>query len=220
MEKIRVLIADDHTLVREGLRALLQGEGGFEVIAEASNGHEAIERALEMRPDVILMDIGMPGLDGLEATRQVVKASPGIRVLVLTVHEAEDYFFRALEAGAQGFLVKDAASTELVAAVRAVHQGGMFLHPPLAKRLVEDYLGRVSSGEERSSYDELTPREREILKLIGEGNTNQEIADQLSLSINTVQTHRSRIMDKLNLHSRAQLMKYAVRMGLLRGPTQ
>jgi two-component system response regulator NreC len=220
MEKIRVLIADDHTLVREGLRALLQGEGSFEVIAEASNGHEAIERALEMRPDVILMDIGMPGLDGLEATRRIVKASPGIRVLVLTVHETEDYFFRALEAGAQGFLVKDAASTELVAAVRAVHQGGMFLHPPLAKRLVADYLGRVSSGEERSSYEALTPREREILKLIGEGNTNQEIADQLSLSINTVQTHRSRIMDKLNLHSRAQLMKYAVRMGLLRGPTQ
>lgn len=220
MEKIRVLIADDHTLVREGLRALLQGEGGFEVIAEASNGHEAIERALEMRPDVILMDIGMPKLDGLEATRRIVKASPGIRVLVLTVHETEDYFFRALEAGAQGFLVKDAASTELIAAVRAVHQGGMFLYPPLAKRLVEDYLGRVSSGEERSTYEELTPREREILKLIGEGNTNQEIADQLSLSINTVQTHRSRIMDKLNLHSRAQLMKYAVRMGLLRGPTQ
>ncbi len=220
MEKIRVLIADDHTLVREGLRALLQGEGGFEVIAEASTGHEAIERALEMRPDVILMDIGMPKLDGLEATRRIVKASPGIRVLVLTVHETEDYFFRALEAGAQGFLVKDAASTELIAAVRAVHQGGMFLYPPLAKRLVEDYLGRVSSGEERSTYEELTPREREILKLIGEGLTNQEIASHLSLSINTVQTHRSRIMDKLNLHSRAQLMKYAVRMGLLRGPTQ
>ena len=182
MEKIRVLIADDHTLVREGLRALLQGEGGFEVIAEASNGHEAIERALEMRPDVILMDIGMPGLDGLEATRRIVKESPGIRVLVLTVHETEDYFFRALEAGAQGFLVKDAASTELIAAVRAVHRGGMFLHPPLAKRLVEDYLGRVSSGEERSTYEELTPREREILKLIGEGLTNQEIASHLTLS--------------------------------------
>ncbi|KKK53349.1 hypothetical protein LCGC14_3095690 [marine sediment metagenome] len=121
MKKIRVLIADDHTLVREGLRALLEAQGGFEVIAEASNGHEAIERALEMRPDVILMDIGMPGLDGLEATRRIVKESPGIRVLVLTVHETEDYFFRALEAGAQGFLVKDAASTlwETTATLRA-----------------------------------------------------------------------------------------------------
>ena len=219
MKKIRVLIADDHTLVREGLRALLEGQGDFEVIAEASNGHEAVDRALAMRPDVVLMDIGMPVLDGLEATRRIVKASPAIRVLVLTVHETDDYFFRVLEAGAQGFLVKDAASTELVAAVRAVHQGGMFLHPPLAKRLVEDYLDRVSTGEERSTYEALTAREREILKLIGEGYTNQEIASHLVLSINTVQTHRSRIMDKLNLHSRAELMKYAVRMGLIRGPT-
>jgi two-component system response regulator NreC len=220
MERIRVLIADDHTLVREGLRALLEGRENFEVIAEASNGLEAVERAQEMRPDVVLMDITMPGLDGFEATRRIVKMSPAIRVLVLTVHETEDYFFRVLEVGAQGFLVKDAASTELVAAVMAVHQGGMFLHPPLAKRLVEDYLRRVSTGEERASYEDLTSRQREILKLIGEGNTNQEIASQLSLSINTVQTHRSRIMDKLNLHSRAELMKYAVRMGLLREPTQ
>jgi two-component system response regulator NreC len=220
MNKLRVLIADDHTLVREGLRALLEAQGDFEVIAEASNGHEAVQRALEMRPDVVLMDIGMPELDGFEATRRILKASPTIRVLVLTVHETEDYFFRVLEAGAHGFLVKDAASTDLVAAVRAVHRGGMFLHPPLAKRLVEDYLQRVTTGEERTSYEALTPREREVLKLIGEGYTNQEIADQLSLSINTVQTHRSRIMDKLNLHSRAELMKYAVRMGLLRRPTQ
>ncbi|MDO8612358.1 MAG: response regulator transcription factor [Dehalococcoidia bacterium] len=219
MNKIRVLIADDHTLVREGLRALLEAHD-FEVIAEARNGYEAVERTLEMRPDVVLMDIGMPELDGFEATRRIVKASPAIRVLVLTVHETEDYFFRVLEAGAQGFLVKDAASTDLAAAVRVVHQGGMFLHPPLAKRLVEDYLQRVSTGEERATYEALTRREREVLKLIGEGYTNQEIASQLSLSINTIQTHRSRIMDKLNLHSRAQLMKYAVRMGLLREPTQ
>jgi two-component system response regulator NreC len=220
MKKIRVLIADDHTLVREGLRALLEAQGDFEVIAEAGNGNEAVERCLQLKPDVVLMDIGMPVLDGFEATRRIVKTSPATRVLVLTVHETEDYFFRVLEAGAQGFLVKDAASTELAAAVRAVHQGGMFLHPPLAKRLVEDYLQRVSTGEERATYEGLTPREREILKLIGEGHTNQEIASHLSLSINTVQTHRSRIMDKLNLHSRAQLMKYAVRIGLLRGPTQ
>lgn len=220
MKKLRVLIADDHTLVREGLRALLEGQGDFEVIAEASNGHEAVDRAVQMRPDVVLMDISMPELDGFEATRRIVKANPTIRVLVLTVHETEEYFFRVLESGAQGFLVKDAASTELVAAVRAVHQGGVYLHPPMAKRLVEDYLNRVSTGEERGTYEELTPREREILKLIGEGYTNQEIASHLSLSINTVQTHRSRIMDKLNLHSRAELMKYAVRMGLLRRPTQ
>ena len=152
MKKIRVLIADDHTLVREGLRALLQGEGSFEVIAEASDGHEAIERALEMRPDVILMDIGMPGLDGLEATRRIVKVSPGIRVLVLTVHETEDYFFRALEAGAQGFLVKDAASTELVAAVRAVHQGGMFPPPATGQTACR---GLPGSGQQRRGAQQL-----------------------------------------------------------------
>jgi DNA-binding NarL/FixJ family response regulator len=219
MNKIRVVIADDHRLVREGLRALLESQSDFDVIAEASNGNEAVTRALELRPDVVLMDIGMPELDGFEATHRILKASPNIRVLVLTAHETEDYFFRVLEAGAHGFLVKDAASTELVAAVRAVHQGGVFLHPPLARRLVDDYLQRVSTGEERNTYQGLTPREREILKLIGEGYTNQEIALKLYLSINTVQTHRSRTMEKLNLHSRAELMKYAVKIGLLREPS-
>ena len=218
MERIRVLIADDHTLVREGLRALLEGQGGFEVIAEASNGREAIERAIETRPDVVLMDIGMPELDGLAATRRIFKINPAIRILVLTVHDTEDYFFRALEAGAHGFLVKDAASTELVAAVRAVHHGGVFLHPSMAKRLVEDYLQRIGSGEERAAHALLSPRERQILALIGAGHTNQEIADQLSLSVNTVQAHRSHIIDKLDLHSRADLMRYAVRVGLLRDP--
>ena len=218
MERIRVLIADDHTLVREGLRALLEGQGGFEVIAEASNGREAIDRAIQMRPDVVLMDIGMPELDGLAATRRITKVDPAIRILVLTVHETEDYFFRVLEAGAHGFLVKDAASTELVAAVRAVHHGGVFLHPTMAKRLVEEYLQRIGSGEERASHALLSPRERQVLALIGAGHTNQEIAEQLSLSINTVQAHRSHIIDKLNLHSRADLMRYAVRVGLLRDP--
>ena len=218
MGSIRVLIADDHTLVREGLRALLEGQGGFEVVGEASNGREAIERAVQLRPDVVLMDIGMPEVDGLAATRRITRLNPAIRILVLTVHETEDYFFRVLEAGAHGFLVKDAAATELVAAVRAVHHGGVFLHPPMAKRLVEEYLQRIGSGEERAAHALLSPRERQILALIGAGHTNQEIADQLSLSVNTVQAHRSHIIDKLNLHSRADLMRYAVRVGLMRDP--
>ncbi len=218
MQRIRILIADDHTLVREGLRALLEGQGDFEVIAEASNGREAVDRAIQMQPDVVLMDIGMPELDGLAATRHIVRTNPAIRILVLTVHETEDYFFRVLELGAHGFLVKDAASTELVAAVRAVHHGGVYLHPPMAKRLVEEYLQRIGSGEERAAHAMLTPRERQILALIGAGHTNKEIAEQLSLSINTVQAHRSHIIDKLNLHSRADLMRYAVRVGLLRDP--
>jgi len=218
VRKIRVLIADDHTLVREGLRLLLEGQGDFEVVAEAADGREAVEQTCHLQPDVVLMDITMPGLSGLDATRQIVRENPQARVLVLTVHDTEDYFFRVLEAGACGFLVKDAASTELVSAVRAVHEGGMFLYPSLARRLVEDYLQRVGMGEEGSSYEKLTERERQILRMIGEGHTNQEIASQLCLSINTVQTHRSHIMDKLNLHSRAELMKYAVRMGLLGHP--
>ncbi len=216
MEKIRILIADDHRLVREGLRALLEGHGEFQVVAEASNGREAVERALQTKPDVALIDITMPEMDGLEATRRLVERDPAFRVLVLTVHETEDYFFRALEAGALGFVVKDADSRDLAAAIRAVHHGGAFLYPSMASKLVEDYLRRVSSGEERESYDKLSRREQQILGLIGEGRTNAEICAALCLSINTVQNHRSHIMEKLDLHSRAELMKYAVKMGLVR----
>jgi len=216
MKKIRLLIADDHKLVREGLRTLLEGQGEFQVVAEAANGHEAVERALQVRPDVVLMDIGMPDMDGLEATRRIVEKAGAIPVLVLTVHEEDDYFFRALEAGAHGFVLKDADSRDLAAAVRAVHAGGTFLYPSMATKLVEDYLQRVNMGEERESYERLTRREQEVLRLVGEGRTNAEIASLLYISINTVQNHRSHIMEKLNLHSRAELMKYAVRMGLLR----
>jgi two-component system response regulator NreC len=215
VERIRVLIADDHTLVREGLRALLEGSG-LDVVGEAANGRDAIERAVQLRPDVVVMDIGMPDVDGLTATRRITKLYPAIRVLVLTVHDTADYFFPVLEAGAHGFLVKDAASAELVAAVRAVHHGGVFLHPPMAKRLVDDYLARIASGEERAAHATLSPREQEVLALIGAGHTNREIAERLDLSINTIQAHRSHIIDKLNVHSRADLMRYAIRVGLLR----
>ena len=217
MKKIRLLIVDDHKLVREGLRALLEEQGEFQVVAEASNGHEAVERALQVRPDVVLMDIAMPDMDGLEATRRIVEKTSNVPVLVLTVHETEDYFFRALEAGAHGFVLKDADTRDLAAGIRAVHAGGTYLYPSLATKLVEDYLQRVNTGEERESYEKLTRREQEVLRLVGEGCTNAEMASLLCISVNTVQNHRSHIMDKLNLHSRADLMKYAVRMGLLRG---
>jgi two-component system, NarL family, response regulator NreC len=213
-QPIKILIAENHTLVREGLRALLQGQDDFEVVGEAATGREAVSEALRVRPDVVLMDIGMPELDGLGATRRILAANPSIRILILTVHDSVDYFYRALETGARGFLVKDTASAALAMAVRAVHLGGVFLHPPLANRLVEDYLQRVSSGEERTTYSKLTQREREILAMIGLGHTNQEIAERLSVSINTIQTHRSHIIDKLDLHSRAELMRYALRVGL------
>lgn len=215
MSKIRVLLADDHTLFREGIRLLLERQDDMEVVGEAGDGRQAVDLARSLQPDIVLMDIGMPVLNGLEATHQVHDLVPGARVLVLTMHGTDDYFFRVLEAGASGYLLKEAAPTDLLTAIRSVHEGGMFLYPSLARRLAQEYLRRVGSGEERSSYDSLSEREKDVLKLIGQGHTNQEIADVLSLSVNTVQTHRTHIMNKLNLHSRAQLMKYAVHLGLL-----
>ncbi len=215
MEKIRVLLADDHTLFREGIRSLLERQVDMEVVGEASDGREAVDMAHRLQPNIVLMDIGMPVMNGMEATRLIHSQDPSVRVLVLTMHGTDDYFFRVLEAGASGYLLKEAASTDLLSAIRSLHQGAMFFYPSMAKRLAQEYLRRVGSGEERSSYETLTEREKEILGLIGQGHTNQAIADTLCLSINTVQTHRTHIMNKLNLHSRAELMKYAVRLGLL-----
>ena len=213
--KIRVLLADDHAVFREGVRLLLETRGEFEVVEEAATGQEAVDLARALRPDVILMDIGMPGMNGLEATRRIRADRPESRVLILTMHGTDDYFFSALEAGASGYVLKEAASNDLVNAIESVHRGGMFLYPSLATKLVEEYLRRVGSGEEKSSYDALTPREREVLQFIGDGRTNQEIADGLGLSVHTVQTHRIHIMNKLGLHNRAQLVSYAARLGIL-----
>jgi len=212
---IRVLLAEDHILVREGVRALLEAQPDMEVVAEASDGSEAVRKALDLLPDVVLMDITMPGTNGLEATRLIRKAAPGVRILALTMHGTDDYFFRLLDAGASGYVLKESASSDLLSAIRAVHRGGVFLSPSVAKRLVDDHLRRASEGDQRPGYDSLTDRERQILKLIGEGCTNQEIAQKLCLSVNTVQTHRTHIMDKLNLHNRTELLRFAVRAGFL-----
>ncbi len=216
-KRIRVMLVDDHTLFREGLRMLLESQGQFEVVGEAGSAPQAVEVAPLCRPDVIVMDIAMEG-NGLAATRQLQTEMPQARVLVLTMHAGDEYFFRALEAGALGYVLKEAAATDLVAAIQAVAAGGIFLYPSLAKRLVGDYLTRVSGGEERTSYEKLTPREKEILALVAQGHTNQEIAEQLSVSISTVQTHRAHVMEKLNLNRRSELINYAIRIGLLRGP--
>lgn len=215
--KVRVLVADDHAMFREGIRLLLETRGGFEVVGEAATGEEAVALARSLRPDVVVMDIGMPGMNGLDATRLIQADNPGSRVLILTMHGTDEYFFSALEAGASGYVLKEAASNDLVNAIESVHRGGMFLYPSLATKLVEEYLHRVGRGEERSSYEALTPREREVIQLIGEGCTNQEIAEKLGLSVHTVQTHRVHIMNKLGLHNRAQLVSYAARLGLLGG---
>jgi len=214
-DKIHVLIVDDHTILRAGLRMLLNAHPDIEVVGEASDGNQAVLSAQRLQPDVILMDIAMPECNGIEATRQIKRLLPETRVLVLTMHENEEYLFQVLRAGASGYILKEAADTELVTAIRVVYSGRFYLSPSAQSIMVGDYLQRVRTGEERDSYSALTEREREILKLVAEGYTNNQIAERLTISPKTVDTHRTHIMDKLNLHSRAELVKYAIRRGLL-----
>jgi len=214
-DRIRILLVDDHAVLRAGLRLLLEAQPDMQVVGEAGDGAAAVQRAVELKPDVVLMDISMPGTNGLEAIRQLRRACPDTRILVLTMHANEEYLFQVLQDGGAGYVLKKAADTELIDAIRAVHAGQAFLYPSVTKMLIQDYVQRVRRGEESTSYGVLTEREREVLKLIAEGHTSQEIADILVLSIKTVETHRTHIMQKLNLHSRAELVKYAIRKGIL-----
>jgi len=214
--KIRVLLADDHAVLRAGLRALINAEPDMEVVGEAGDGVEAVERTRELQPDVVVMDIAMPRLNGLEATQRIAESGLHAKVLVLTMHSEEQYLLQVLQSGGAGYVLKRSADTELMEAIRTVHRGEAFLYPSATKLLVEDYLGRIRAGQERDSYDELTDREREVLKLTVEGFSNQEIADKLIISPKTVDTYRARIMEKLNLHHRSELIKYALKKGLLR----
>lgn len=216
-QKIRVLLADDHTILRAGLRMMLNAQPDIEVIGEARDGREAVAEALRLQPDMILMDITMPECNGIEATRQIKRLMPDVRVLVLTMHENEEYLFQTLRAGAAGYILKEAADTELISAIRVISSGRFYLSPSAQSLMIGDYLQRVRTGEERDSYSGLTEREREILKLVAEGYTNNQIGERLFISPKTVDTHRTHIMDKLNLHSRAELVKYAMRRGLLEG---
>jgi two-component system response regulator NreC len=213
--KVRVLLADDHTILRAGLKMMLNAQPDIEVVGEASDGRQVVVEAQRLLPDVILMDITMPECNGIEATRQVKRLLPETRVLVLTMHENEEYLFQMLRAGAAGYMLKEAADTELISAIRVVSSGRFYLSPSAQTMMVSDYLQRVRTGEERDSYGALTEREREILKLVAEGYTNAQIGERLFISPKTVDTHRTHIMDKLNLHSRAELVKYAMRRGLL-----
>lgn len=216
MSKIRVLIVDDHAILRDGIRAFLSLYDDIEIVGEAADGKEAVERAKQLMPDVVLMDIAMPTMDGLEATRRIRKESPGTKVLVLTQHGNKEYVFPIVKAGAAGYVLKKAAGLELVSAIRAVHQGDSFLDPSIAKTLIEGYLQKAGEGEEPDAYDTLTDREREVLKLIAEGYTNQEIANTLFVTVKTVFGHRTNLMGKLNIHNRTELIKYAIRKGLIR----
>jgi two-component system response regulator NreC len=212
---IKIALVDDHEIVRAGLRLLIQAQGDMEIVGEAENGQQAIELCHRVSPDVVVMDITMPGPSGLEVTRQIKQQYPDINVLALTIHEGEQYFFEMLNAGASGYVPKRAAPTDLVAAIRAVYSGEVYLHPSVAKTLVNDYIQRVQMGWERASYDGLTEREQQVLKMIAEGLMNKEIAEKLSISVRTVERHRENIMSKLNLHTRAELVRYAVDKGLI-----
>jgi two-component system response regulator NreC len=215
MTKIHILLADDHTILRAGLKMMLNAQPDMEVVGEASDGRQAITETQRLQPDIILMDITMPEMNGIEATRQIKKLVPESRILILTMHEHDEYVFQALRAGASGYMLKEAADTELISALHIIQSGQFYLSPMAQSVLVGDYLQRVRTGEEKDSYSSLTEREREILKLIAEGYTNNQIAERLVISPKTVDTHRTHIMDKLNLHSRAELVKYAMRRGLL-----
>lgn len=215
MPKIRVLVVDDHTIVRDGVRALLTLAGDIEVVGEAANGREALEMVRQLAPDVVLMDIAMPILGGLEATRRIRKEFPAVKVLALTQYDDREYVFPVLEAGASGFLSKTAASSELTAAVRYVYQGESYLSPAVAKLVVEERQQEAALRDRNDPYDQLTDRERDVLKLVAEGYTTQEMADMLVISPKTVEGHKSSLMNKLNIHNRLDLFKYALRRGVI-----
>lgn len=210
---IRVAIADDHAILREGVKLLLEADPDIEVIGQASNGLEAVRVAAEQKPDVMLMDIQMPGVDGIEATERVRRQAPTTKVLVLSQIDNEEYLVRVLQAGAMGYVLKQNASEELVAAVHTVQKGHVYMTPSMASRFVQMYFRKEEEKKDRSK--QLTPREQDVLKGIADGLTNRQIADELNVSIKTVQTHRGNIMEKLNLHDRVELVKYALRSGLV-----
>ena len=209
MKKIRVLIVDDHAILRAGLRTLLNLQPDMEVVGEAAEGLEAVEKVKRLEPDVVLMDISLPGMEGLEVTKKLKKMHPNIKVLILTMHEDRRYLYSALKAGASGYVVKRAADTELIDAIRAAHRGDVFLHPSMARIVAEDYV-------EQATEQGLSDREREVLRLIAEGCTYKEMAKLLAMSVKTIETYRERIKEKLSLNTRAELVRYALEKGLLR----
>ena len=212
-DRIRVLIADDHTIVRSGLRLLLESEPDIEVVGEALDGRQALDLVEKRLPSVVLMDIAMPGMDGMEATRQIKLRWPEIQVLVLTMHRSDEYFFEMLKAGASGYILKGAQTIDLINAVRVVAHGEVFLYPAMAQKLVKDYLSYVRWEEEPGSS--LSPREKEILRLLGEGYSTKEIAEKLVISPSTVHSHRSNLMTKLGLSNRRELIQSARKHGLI-----
>lgn len=215
MRKIRIILADDHQLFRRGLRALLEQQPDLSIVAEAKDGREAVAAARSLRPDVLVADIGMPNLNGIEAARQLKESSSDTAIVIVSMHSDESYVLRALKAGAKGYLLKDSAEDDLIRAIRAVTNGKSFFSPAVSKVLLDDYVRKLQKLGAEDPYDLLTPREREILQLVVEGKSNKDVANMLSLSVYTVETHRSNLMEKLNLKGVPELMLYAVRKGII-----
>lgn len=215
MGSLRILLGDDHTIVRQGLRKILEEQPDWHVVAEASDGREAVRLTLSVEPDIAVLDIGMPLLNGIEATRQIVRRAPSVAVMILSMHSDEAYITQALQAGAKGYLLKDSADTDLIRGVAAAAAGKSFFSPAVAKVMLDDYVRRLASKGITDRYDALSEREREIFQLIAEGHSSKEIADLLSVSPATVDTHRAHILQKLDVHNTAELVLYAVRRGVI-----
>jgi len=212
---VRILLADDHTVMRAGLRLLLERHENFEVVGEAADGREAVELAAGQKPDVVVMDVAMPHLNGVEAARQILSRNPEIAIVMLSMHSDESYVLRSLKAGARAYLLKDSAEADLIAAIQAIIEGRSFFSPGVRALLKEDYIYRLQKFGADDTYELLTPREREVLQLVAEGRSNKEVASLLGLSLYTVETHRTHILQKLNLHSVPELILYAVRKGII-----
>ena len=215
LETIRLLLVDDHEIVRTGISMLLESETDLSIVGEASTGAQALEMASQLHPDVVIMDITLPDVSGIEVTRQLKAQHPEIAVVALTIHEDQQYFFEMLQAGADGYVPKRAASEDLIKAIHAAFSGEVFIYPSLAKVLVSDFLNQAADGKEKESVNEITAREQQVLEMLAAGKTNEEIAAALSISKHTVARHRENVMRKLGLHSRSELVKYAIRKGLI-----